>query len=128
MPQRTFSRQTTRKTSPIYAGRRARYSSSLLEEGEVFTVEDLQSLLERLDLLFAARNAILVAYAGVHTGGLQFLVVLHGRVQLLLRALQVALGFRELGLGISLLCGLVLHLGGLGSLVRGRVVHEFIVS
>merc|ERR1719171_752558 len=82
---------------------------SLLQERDVLPVQDTERLLERLDLLLAARHAVLVAHASVHARRLELVVVRKSRVELLLRALQVRLLRSQRRLLVGLLRRLVLH-------------------
>merc|ERR1719261_1240386 len=99
---------------------------SLLEEGDVLPVEDPQCLLQRLDLLLAARDTVLVAHARVHAGRLQLVVVRESCVELLLRALKISLLRRQRGLLVRLLRGLVLHVLGVRRTVDGRLARELV--
>merc|ERR1719305_1239843 len=78
---RTTSCRKNKRRPPQIVG----CSSSLLEEGDVLTVEDAERLLQRLDLLLAARNAVLVRHTGIHARRLELVVVRQCRVELLLR-------------------------------------------
>merc|ERR1719364_347605 len=103
-----------------------RVDRSLLEECDILAVEDAKRLLERLDLLLAASDAVLVADAGVHAGRLQLVVVRESRVELLLRALQVSLLGRQSSLLVRFLGGLVLHVLGVRRAVDGRLARELV--
>merc|ERR1719265_1564294 len=71
-------------------------SSRALQQGDVLRVEDAEGLLQRLDLLLALSRSILEAFgAAADARRLQLLVDLHGCVEFLLRAGQVALCFLE---------------------------------
>ena len=59
--------------------------------GDVLAGEDLERLLQGLDLLLAARDAVLVADAGVDAGRLQLVEVGERGIELLLGALEVLL-------------------------------------
>merc|ERR1719305_1481917 len=97
-------------------------SSSLLEEGDVLTVEDAERLLQRLDLLLAARNAVLVRHTGIHARRLELVVVRQCRVELLLRALEVSL-LRRQG---ALLVRLLLHILRVRSAVHRRLAAKLV--
>merc|ERR1719313_2221358 len=83
-------------------------------------------LLERLDLLLAARHAVLVAHTSVHARRLELVVVRESRVELLLRALQVRLLRRQSSLLVRLLRRLVLHVLRVRRTVHRRLARELV--
>merc|ERR1719364_303720 len=103
-----------------------RVDRSLLEECDILAVEDAKRLLERLDLLLAACDAVLVADTPVHAGRLQLVVVRESRVELLLRALKIRLLRSQRCLLVDLLRGLVLHVLGVRRAVDGRLARELV--
>merc|ERR1719321_1394481 len=88
--------------------------------------EDLKRVLERRDFLLAPGRAFGEVHARVQAGRLELVEVLERRVELLLRALQVAHGLREVRLCGNLLLALRLELVGLGVLVRVRSGRELV--
>merc|ERR1719182_467484 len=119
---RTTSCRKNKRRPPQIVG----CSSSLLEEGDVLTVEDAERLLQRLDLLLAARNAVLVRHTGIHARRLELVVVRQSRVELLLRALEVSLLRRQGALLVRLLRRLVLHVLRVRSAVHLRLAAELV--
>merc|ERR1719182_55768 len=119
---RTTSCRKNKRRPPQIVG----CSSSLLEEGDVLTVEDAERLLQRLDLLLAARNAVLVRHTGIHARRLELVVVRQSRVELLLRALEVSLLRRQGALLVRLLRRLVLHVLRVRSAVHRRLAAELV--
>merc|ERR1719236_172170 len=119
---RTTSCRKNKRRPPQIVG----CSSSLLEEGDVLTVEDAERLLQRLDLLLAARNAVLVRHTGIHARRLELVVVRQYRVELLLRALEVSLLRRQGALLVRLLRRLVLHVLRVRSAVHRRLAAELV--
>merc|ERR1719313_1939445 len=105
-----------------------RVDRSLLEECDILAVEDAKRLLERLDLLLAACDAVLVADTRVHAGRLQLVVVRESRVELLLRALKIRLLRSQRCLLVDLLRGLVLHVLRVRRTVDGRLARELVES
>merc|ERR1719313_396378 len=104
-----------------------RVDRSLLEECDILAVEDAKRLLERLDLLLAACDTVLVAHARIHAGRLQLLVVRESRVELLLRALKVRLLRGQRALLVRLLRRLVLHVLHVRRAVHSRLRRELVV-
>merc|ERR1719182_1376486 len=119
---RTTSCRKNKRRPPQIVG----CSSSLLEEGDVLTVEDAERLLQRLNLLLAASDAVLVRDTGIHARRLQLVVVRQSRVELLLRALQVSLLRRQGALLVRLLRRLVLHVLGVRRAVHRRLAAELV--
>merc|ERR1719313_3281019 len=103
-----------------------RVDRSLLEECDILAVEDAKRLLERLDLLLAACDAVLVADTRVHAGRLQLVVVRESCVELLLRALQVRLLRGQSSLLVGLLRRLVLHVLRVRRTVHRRLARELV--
>merc|ERR1719364_327028 len=103
-----------------------RVDRSLLEECDILAVEDAKRLLERLDLLLAACDAVLVADTRVHAGRLQLVVVRESCVELLLRALKISLLRSQRCLLVRLLRGLVLHVLRVRRAVNGRLARELV--
>merc|ERR1719364_129351 len=103
-----------------------RVDRSLLEECDILAVEDAKRLLERLDLLLAACDAVLVADTRVHAGRLQLVVVRESRVELLLRALKIRLLRSQRCLLVDLLRGLVLHVLRVRRTVDRRLARELV--
>merc|ERR1719313_3168118 len=103
-----------------------RVDRSLLEECDILAVEDAKRLLERLDLLLAACDAVLVADTRVHARRLQLVVVRESRVELLLRALKIRLLRSQRCLMVRLLRGLVLHVLRVRRTVDGRLARELV--
>merc|ERR1719379_3276565 len=94
---------------------------------ESLLAEDLERVLERRDLLLAPGRALGVVNARVQAGRLELVEVLERRVELLLRALEIAHGLRKVRLRGDLLLALRLELLRLGVLVRlggGRELFE----
>merc|ERR1719506_2774383 len=85
-------------------------------------------LLERLDLLLAARHAVLVAHTSIHARRLELVVVRKSRVELLLRALQVRLLRGQSSLLVGLLRRLVLHVLRVRRTVHRRLTRELVES
>merc|ERR1719506_76732 len=83
-------------------------------------------LLERLDLLLAARHAVLVAHTSIHARRLELVVVRKSRVELLLRALQVRLLRGQSSLLVRLLRRLVLHVLRVRRAVHRRLAIELV--
>merc|ERR1712091_686611 len=94
-------------------------SAPLVGLGHVLTVEDLESLLQRLNLVLAAGHALLVRHTGVNAGRLQLVEILEGSVELLLGGLKILLPVGEVVLLVDVLVLLVLNVLGLGGLVNG---------
>mmetsp|Transcript_29540 Transcript_29540/g.84861 ORF Transcript_29540/g.84861 Transcript_29540/m.84861 type:complete len:389 (-) Transcript_29540:1064-2230(-) len=93
----------------------------------VFAVEDPQRLLQRLNLLLAAGDAVVVAHTRVHARGLELVEVGERGVELLLGALEVR-GLDGVRLRLVLLLGrLVLYVRRLRGLVHPGVGHEDVV-
>merc|ERR1719364_679549 len=103
-----------------------RVDRSLLEECDILAVEDAKRLLERLDLLLAACDAVLVADTRVHAGRLQLVVVRESCVELLLRTLKIRLLRSQRCLLVRLLRGLVLHVLRVRRTVDGRLARELV--
>merc|ERR1719313_2955791 len=103
-----------------------RVDRSLLEECDILAVEDAKRLLERLDLLLAACDAVLIADTRVHAGRLQLVVVRESCVELLLRALKIRLFRSQRCLLVDLLRGLVLHVLRVCRTVDGRLARELV--
>merc|ERR1719313_2068569 len=98
-----------------------------MSSGKVLTVENLESLLERLNLFLASCNAVLVADTGINTRWLQLVKVCQSCIKLLLCAFQIrSLGDQSLFL-ILLLGRLVFNVSALLCLVDLRIRHELIV-
>merc|ERR1719313_2792389 len=95
--------------------------------GNVLAVKNAECLLQRLNLLLAPSNTVLIAHARVHTGWLKLLVISKRCVKLLLGAVKVRLLLLERLLLILLLGALVLNVLGFLSLVDRRVSHELVV-
>merc|ERR1719213_998983 len=93
----------------------------------VLPIEDAECLLQRLDLLLAACNTVLVADTSVHTGWLQLLVVRQCGIKLLLRAIKVSLLLLKSLLLVLLLARLVLDVLRLLCLVHRGISHELII-
>merc|ERR1719506_2917602 len=83
-------------------------------------------LLERLDLLLAARHAVLVAHTSIHARRLELVVVRKSRVELLLRALQVRLLRGQSSLLVGLLRRLVLYVLRVRRAVHGRLARKLV--
>merc|ERR1719272_1949071 len=94
---------------------------------DVLTIEDAKGLLQRLDFLLAAGDAVLVADTGVNAGWLQLLVVRKRGVELFLSAIQVRLLLLKRLLLVLFLPRFVLDVLALLRLVDGRVTHELVV-
>merc|ERR1719313_998429 len=103
-----------------------RVDRSLLEECDILAVEDAKRLLQRLDLLLAACDAVLVADTRVHARRLQLVVVRESRVELLLRTLKISLLRSQRCLLVDLLRGLVLHVLRVRRTVDGRLARELV--
>merc|ERR1719428_1787818 len=101
---------------------------SLLQERDVLPVEDAKRLLEGLDLLLAARHAVLVAHTSVHARRLELVVVRESCVELLLRTLQVRLLRGQSSLLVGLLRRLVLHVLRVRRAVHRRLTRELVES
>merc|ERR1719198_2153947 len=95
---------------------------------DVLPTQDLQRLLQGLDLLLAHLHALLVAEAGVHAARLELLVVRQGRVELLLRGLEVRLRGHEVRLGRGLVLALVLEVHVLHGLSCAESSVNFVYS
>merc|ERR1719247_3548359 len=108
----------------IWSVSSARARAHVMRHTGSLGAEDLESLLERLDLLLARSHALLVADAGIHARGLQLLEVVHRRGELLLRGGEVLLGRSERGLLARLLAGLALDVRRLHRLVLRSVIGE----
>merc|ERR1719329_307570 len=102
-------------------------SHALLLPSDGLPIEDLERLLQTLDFLLAACNAILVASSRVDARRLELVEVCKCGIKLLLGALQITLLCGQ-GLRLVLLLGcLVLNIRRLLSLVGLRVGHELVV-
>merc|ERR1719506_3651968 len=101
---------------------------SLLEESDVLSVQDAQCLLQGLNLLLAARNAVLVADTRIHARRLQLVVVRESGIEFLLRAFQISLLRRQSCLLVRLLRGLVLHILRVRRAVHCRLARELVES
>merc|ERR1719313_638549 len=108
------------KTSSIHC--------SLLQERNVLSVQDAERLLQRLDLLLAARNAVLVAHAGINARRLELGGVRESRVELLLRTFQVGLLRGQSSLLVRLLRRLVLDVLRVRRTVHRRLARELVES
>ena len=88
--------------------------------------EGLERVLERRDLLLAPGRALGEVHARVETGRLELVEILQRRVELLLRALEVAQGLSEIRFRGDLLLALRFELLRLGVLVRGGGLGELL--
>merc|ERR1719424_1038846 len=114
-------RTTEYSTSPLHT------SVQELGSCDVLTVEDAEGLLQGLDLLLSASDAVLVADPSVNARWLQLLVVCERGIKLLLRAIEVGPALLECLLLVLLLATLVLDVLGLLGLVDGGGPHELVV-
>merc|ERR1740123_2886399 len=94
---------------------------------EVLSIEDAERLLERLDLLLPACNAVIVADTRINTRWLQLVEISKCCIQFLLCALKVG-SLRGQSLVLVLLLRLlVLDAFGLCCNVDLRICHESVV-
>merc|ERR1719321_2145720 len=75
---------------------------------DVLTIQDPERFLEGFDLFFPSCNTVLVAYACINAGRLEFLVIRKSSIKLLLCAVQVSLLLLKSLLLVLLLPRLVL--------------------